>query len=75
MYRRSKFLELLLEIRCEMAEQAGYDVDEFVQNLSDASGSPVANDQAETANARLNGSEIRKAEAVVRKYDIRPVRL
>ena len=70
MYRRSKFLELLLEIRQEMAEEAGHDVDEFVQGLRDESRSPTAttgNDQAETGNARLNGSEIRKADLVARK--------
>jgi hypothetical protein len=31
MYRRPKFLELLLEIRQEMAHEADYDVDLFVE--------------------------------------------
>jgi len=31
MYRRPKFLELLLEIRREMAHEADYDVDLFVE--------------------------------------------
>lgn len=31
MYRRPKFLEVLLEIRQEMARQADYDVDLFVE--------------------------------------------
>jgi hypothetical protein len=31
MYRRPKFLELLLEIRCEMAHEVDYDVDLFVE--------------------------------------------
>jgi hypothetical protein len=31
MYRRPKFLERLLEIRCEMALEADYDVDLFVE--------------------------------------------
>jgi len=70
MYRRSKFLELLLEIRQEMAEEAGHDVDEFVEKLRDTSGSQTAkpvSDKAEPENIRLNGSEIRKAEVVGRK--------
>ncbi len=32
MYRRPKFLELLLEIRREMAHEADYDVDLFVES-------------------------------------------
>ena len=31
MYRRPKFLEKLLEIRCEMALEADYDVDLFAE--------------------------------------------
>ncbi|MBC7901377.1 MAG: hypothetical protein H7070_15140 [Saprospiraceae bacterium] len=31
MYRRSKFLEVLLEIRQEMAREADYDVDFFAE--------------------------------------------
>ncbi len=31
MYRRPKFLEILLEIRQEMARQADYDVDLFAE--------------------------------------------
>jgi len=31
MYRRPKFLEILLEIRQEMAREADYDVDLFVE--------------------------------------------
>ena len=33
MYRRPKFLELLIEIRQEMAHEADYDVDLFVENV------------------------------------------
>lgn len=33
MYRRSKFLELLLALREEMAEEAEYDLDLFMQGL------------------------------------------
>jgi hypothetical protein len=32
MYRRPKFLEILLEIRQEMAKEADYDVDLFAEN-------------------------------------------
>lgn len=31
-YRRPKFLEVLLDIRCQMALEADYDVDLFAQN-------------------------------------------
>jgi hypothetical protein len=71
MYRRSKFLELLLEIRRDMAEEAAHDVDEFVQNLRDQVGTPIAKNRADAGgpgNVRLNGSEIRKAEADSHKY-------
>ena len=33
MYRRPKFLEILLEIRREMALESDYDVDLFVENV------------------------------------------
>ena len=33
MYRRPKFLEVLLEIRQEMARQADYDVDLFAETV------------------------------------------
>ena len=33
MYRRSKFLEILLEIRQEMALEADYDVDLFAEHI------------------------------------------
>lgn len=35
MYRRPKFLEILLDIRCEMALEADYDVDLFIGRLHD----------------------------------------
>ncbi len=37
MYRRPKFLELLIEIRREMAHEADYDVDLFVENVRQGS--------------------------------------
>jgi hypothetical protein len=36
MYRRPKFLEVLLEIRQEMARQADYDVDLFAEMVRSA---------------------------------------
>jgi hypothetical protein len=33
MYRRPKFLELLLEVRRDMAHEADYDVDLFAENV------------------------------------------
>jgi hypothetical protein len=65
MYRRSKFLELLLEIRQDMAREADHDVDQFVEDLR---REPVADDVATpTPAAPLNGSEIAKAAMVARK--------
>jgi len=65
MYRRSKFLALLLEIREEMAREADHDVDQFVQNLRPEPGAKEAKPPA--AEVRLNGSEIRKAVTVGRE--------
>lgn len=41
MYRRPKFLEILLEIRQEMALEADYDVDLFAERVR-AGNDPVA---------------------------------
>lgn len=41
MYRRPKFLEILLEIRQEMALEADYDVDLFAEKIR-AETAPVA---------------------------------
>jgi len=41
MYRRPKFLEMLLEIRREMASEADYDIDLFVGRV--LSGQPPTN--------------------------------
>jgi hypothetical protein len=37
MYRRPKFLEVLLQIREQMAREADYDVDRFAQMVRSAS--------------------------------------
>jgi hypothetical protein len=67
MYRRPKFLELLLEIREEMAREADLDIDQFVQNLNREPRAEKAKSAATAANARLNGSEMKKAVARGRK--------
>ena len=64
MYRRPKFLELLLEIREEMAREADHDIDQFVQNLHrevNGKADPPA------ADLLLNRSEIKRAAASSRK--------
>ena len=40
MYRRPKFLEILLDIRQEMAHEADYDVDLFVETARAGEGPP-----------------------------------
>ena len=48
MYRRPKFLEILLEIRQEMAKEADYDVDLFAENARSGQAAKVASpDEAE----------------------------
>ena len=69
MYRRSKFLELLLEIRREMAEEAGHDLDQFVQNLHGGRSRMVKSTAAPVrhANHSVNGTELKKAVAAKRR--------
>lgn len=62
MYRRPKFLEVLLEIRQEMARQADYDVDLFAEMVRSGSfsGTPAVlgpNDPGDGANRRRPGAE------------------
>ena len=45
MYRRSKFIEILLEIRREMAGEADYDVDLFAEMVRSGSGSVRAGER------------------------------
>lgn len=42
MYRRPKFLEILHEIRQQMAHEADYDVDLFAEMVRSGTGVPVA---------------------------------
>jgi hypothetical protein len=69
MYRRSKFLELLLEIRQDMAREAGYEVDQFVQDLGVETGAQPAavEDSGRLASEPQKTSEITKAASVSRK--------
>ena len=69
MYRRSKFLELLLEIRREMAEEAGHDLDQFVQNLHGGRSRTAKRRAAAVRHAihSVNGTELKKAVAAKRR--------
>ena len=51
MYRRPKFLEILLEIRKEMSREADYDVDLFAEMIR--SGKFKDNSRAETRELRI----------------------
>ncbi len=62
MYRRPKFLELLLEVRQQMARDADYDVDLFAEMIrsgsisqkGDAEGSDVMDSERITSARRGN---------------------
>lgn len=63
MYRRPKFLEVLLEIRQEMARQADYDVDLFAEMVRSGSFSGddgVFNLTDPKIENNLNGGETLK---------------
>ena len=70
MYRRPKFLEVLLKIREEMAREADYDVDLYVEMVRNGSR-PVKGEGyslAETderATRQPSGSRSRKGETEV----------
>ncbi len=51
MYRRPKFLEVLLEIRQEMSREADYDMDLFAEMIR--SGKFKDNSRAETRELRI----------------------
>ncbi len=54
MYRRSKFMEILLEIREEMSREADYDVDLFAEMIRSGktSGRKKKYDLSETNNKK-----------------------
>ena len=62
MYRRPKFLEILIEIRREMALEADYDVD-LIADI-DLSGSHAVNIKTHTlaADQDLNGTKGKAAQ-------------
>ena len=61
LYRRPKFLEVLLEIRDEMAREADYDVDLFVER---ARSTAVA---ARPSEADPNPEEPKRKKSVVER--------
>ncbi|HQU83830.1 MAG TPA: hypothetical protein PKY59_11920 [Pyrinomonadaceae bacterium] len=64
MYRRPKFLEVLLDIRQEMARQADYDVDLFAEMIR--SGKFTA-DETKIHSMELETSETKKKAKAKRK--------
>ena len=67
MYRRPKFLEVLLEIRRDMAHEADYDVDLFVEMARHGSESDRSKNLSDTAaEPDLNGSGSSKGRRVRR---------
>ena len=68
MYRRPKFLEILLEIRREMALEADYDVDLFAEIAR--SGAYSVNGNA--ANAKLSSTD--PADILAEEADLRKIR-
>ena len=73
MYRRPKFLEILLEIRREMALEADYDVDLFaeiarsgVHSVNGNSGS-AKQPTTETGYILVEESELRKSRSKIPK--------
>ena len=70
MYRRPKFLEILLEIRQEMALEADYDVDLFAERVrtGNASAAEVVDKPSTSDDApvvKSNGRPSRKAEVKI----------
>lgn len=66
MYRRPKFLEVLLEIRQEMAREADYDVDlfaEMVRGGSFSSGTGGFNLTEPKIENNLNGEVIKNRKS------------
>ena len=59
MYRRPKFLEILLDIRQDMAHEADYDVDLFIETARTGRRPAAGNTKRPTT-----GPESRKAKTV-----------
>jgi hypothetical protein len=70
MYRRPKFLEILLEIRREMAHEADYDVELFAELAR--TGHPAANTNG--LDGSIESSPVKEKECMPRrKRPQRPV--
>ena len=72
MYRRPKFLEVLLEIRQEMAREADYDVDLFAEmvrsgRFSDGENKFILSENKTENGAGENSIDNRKSRIVNRK--------
>ena len=68
MYRRPKFLEVLLEIRREMAHEADYDVDLYAEMVrSGRKPTKVKLHSLGTNSAELNGSNVDKPLAASKR--------
>ncbi|HXG85003.1 MAG TPA: hypothetical protein VNI84_13365 [Pyrinomonadaceae bacterium] len=61
MYRRPKFLEILIEIRQEMSRQADYDVDLFAEMVR--SGKFAKNADRHDLGDATNGDDNPKSES------------
>ena len=65
MYRRPKFLEVLLEIRQEMAREADYDVDLFAEMVR--SGRIADGEKIHSLTENGSGDEKTKSEIKVNR--------
>ncbi len=61
MYRRPKFLEILIEIRQEMSREADYDVDLFAEMIR--SGKFTKNTDRHNLSDTKNGDDNPKSES------------
>ena len=61
MYRRTRFLEILIAIREEMAREADFDVDLFVENVRTGHRSPRTRKHSMGADTPLGKQESKKS--------------
>lgn len=69
MYRRSKFNEILLEIRQEMSAEADFDVDIFTESIRTGSRSVSAADRKKLRSKELvhdDSAELRVSEPLAK---------
>ena len=60
MYRRPKFLEILLHIREEMARDADYDVDRYVEMVRSGTGKKVVSEHSLTDEVSGQAERVRR---------------